>query len=49
MVIDEKYQNRNRELGPKMKSTGQAIRFIPDFRDPFFRKVYSERNLFLSK
>ena len=45
----EKFPNVNKELGPEMKSTGEAIRFIPDLRDPFFRKVYSERNLYLSK
>jgi len=32
-----------------MKSTGEAIRFIKDLRDPFFRQIYNERNLYLSK
>ena len=45
----EKFPEVNKELGPEMKSTGEGIRFIPDLRDPFFRKVYSERNLYLSK
>ena len=36
-------------LGPEMKSTGEGIRFIKDLKDPFFRQVYSERNLYLSK
>ena len=45
----EKFPNVNKELGPEMKSTGEAIRFIKDLRDPYFRKVYSERNLYLSK
>ena len=45
----EKFPEVNKELGPEMKSTGEAIRFIKDLRDPFFRKVYSERNLYLSK
>lgn len=45
----EKFPNVNKELGPEMKSTGEAIRFIKDLKDPFFRKVYSERNLYLSK
>ncbi len=44
-----KFPNVNKELGPEMKSTGEAIRFIKDLNDPFFRKVYSERNLYLSK
>jgi carbamoyl-phosphate synthase large subunit len=45
----EKFPEVNKELGPEMKSTGEGIRFIPDLRDSFFRKVYSERNLYLSK
>jgi len=45
----DKFPNVNKELGPEMKSTGEAIRFIDDLKDPFFRKVYSERNLYLSK
>ena len=45
----EKFPNVNKELGPEMKSTGEAIRFIKDLKDPFFRKIYSERNLYLSK
>jgi carbamoyl-phosphate synthase large subunit len=45
----EKFPEVNKELGPEMKSTGEAIRFIKDLRDPFFRQVYSERNLYLSK
>lgn len=45
----DKFPDINKELGPEMKSTGEAIRFIDDLRDPFFRKIYSERNLYLSK
>ena len=44
-----KFQNVNKELGPQMKSTGESIYFIEDLEDPFFKKVYSERNLYLSK
>lgn len=44
-----KFPDVNKELGPEMKSTGEAIQFIKDLKDPFFRKVYSERNLYLSK
>ena len=44
-----KFQNVNKELGPQMKSTGESIYFIKDLEDPFFKKVYSERNLYLSK
>ena len=44
-----KFPNVNKELGPEMKSTGEAIHFIEDLKDPFFRKVYSERSLYLSR
>ena len=44
-----KFPNVNKELGPEMKSTGEAIRFIENLKDPFFVKVYSERNLYLSR
>ncbi len=44
-----KFPNVNMELGPEMKSTGEAIYFIDSLKDEFFRKVYSERNLYLSK
>jgi len=39
----------NKELGPEMKSTGEAIRFIDDLKDPYFKQIYTERNLYLSK
>ncbi len=45
----DKFPKVNKELGPEMKSTGEAIRFIADLKDKFFREVYSERNLYLSK
>jgi carbamoyl-phosphate synthase large subunit len=45
----DKFPNVNKELGPEMKSTGEAIYFIDDLEDEFFRKIYSERNLYLSK
>jgi len=45
----DKFPNVNKELGPEMKSTGEAIQFIKNLRDPFFKKIYSERNLYLSK
>ena len=44
-----KFPNVNKELGPEMKSTGEAIRFIKDLKDPFFRQLYKERNMHLSK
>jgi carbamoyl-phosphate synthase large subunit len=45
----DKFPNVNKELGPEMKSTGEAIYFIDDLKDDYFTKVYSERNLYLSK
>ena len=44
----DKFPSVNKELGPEMKSTGEAIYFIKDLRDPMFRKIYQERNLYLS-
>ena len=44
-----KFPNVNKELGPEMKSTGESIYFIDDLMDDYFLKVYSERNLYLSK
>ena len=44
-----KFPNVNKELGPEMKSTGEAIYFIDNLQDEYFLKVYSERNLYLSK
>ena len=44
-----KFPNVNKELGPEMKSTGESIYFIDDLTDDYFVKVYSERNLYLSK
>jgi carbamoyl-phosphate synthase large subunit len=44
-----KFPNVNKELGPEMKSTGESIYFIDNLKDPFFKKVYGERNLYLSK
>lgn len=44
-----KFPNVNKELGPEMKSTGEAILFIDDLQDDAFVKLYSERNLYLSR
>ncbi len=45
----EKFPDVKKELGPEMKSTGEAIRFIKNLKDPFFTKIYAERNMHLSK
>ncbi len=44
-----KFPGVSKELGPEMKSTGEAIRFIKDLRDPYFRQLYKERSMHLSK
>lgn len=45
----EKFPEVQKELGPEMKSTGEAIYFIDDLYDEYFQNIYSERNLYLSK
>jgi carbamoyl-phosphate synthase large subunit len=45
----EKFPEIQKELGPEMKSTGEAIYFIDDLNDEYFQNIYSERNLYLSK
>ena len=45
----EKFENVNKELGPEMKSTGEAIRFIKDLNDPHFRQLSKEKSMFLSR
>jgi carbamoyl-phosphate synthase large subunit len=45
----EKFPDIQKELGPEMKSTGEAIYFIEDLHDEYFHQIYSERNLYLSK
>jgi carbamoyl-phosphate synthase large subunit len=44
-----KFPEVNKELGPEMKSTGEAIYTIDDLMDDYFMKIYSERNLYLSR
>lgn len=44
-----KFPNVNKELGPEMKSTGEGIYFIDDLQDEFFLKIYSERNMYMSR
>ncbi len=45
----DKFPEVPKELGPEMKSTGEAIAFIDDFNDEHFRKPYEMRNLYLSR
>jgi carbamoyl-phosphate synthase large subunit len=44
-----KFPDVNKELGPEMKSTGEAIYFIDDLMDDYFLNIYAERNLYLSR
>ena len=45
----DKFPNVDKQLGPEMKSTGEAIHFIKDLNDPFFRKLDKERSMYLSR
>lgn len=45
----DKFPEVNKELGPEMKSTGEAIRFIPNLQDPYFRSLYKEKSMYLSR
>ncbi len=45
----DKFPNVDKNLGPEMKSTGEAIRFIKDLSDPFFRDLDSKRNMYLAR
>ena len=42
-----KFPGVDKRLGPEMKSTGEAIRFIKDLQDPFFREIDRNRSMYL--
>ncbi|MEL6941385.1 MAG: carbamoyl-phosphate synthase large subunit [Bacteroidota bacterium] len=44
-----KFPNVDKNLGPEMKSTGEAIRFIVDLSDPFFRELDRQRYMYLTR
>lgn len=44
-----KFPGVNKELGPEMKSTGEAIRFIDGLDDPYFRNLMKEKSMYLSR
>ena len=44
-----KFPGVDKSLGPEMKSTGEAIHFIKDLYDPFFREIDSKRNMYLTR
>jgi carbamoyl-phosphate synthase large subunit len=43
----EKFPGADKRLGPEMKSTGEAIHFIKDLRDPYFRELDRNRSMYL--
>ena len=43
----DKFPNVDKRLGPEMKSTGEAIRFIDDLQDPYFRELDRNRSRYL--
>eukprot|EP01133_Synstelium_polycarpum_P013179 gene13179-15488_t len=45
----DKFPEVPKELGPEMKSTGESIRFIKNLEDPYFRKLYKDKSMYLSK
>jgi carbamoyl-phosphate synthase large subunit len=45
----DKFPEVEKQLGPEMKSTGESIRFIPDLQDPYFKHLYKEKSMYLSK
>ena len=45
----DKFPGVSHELGPEMKSTGEAIRFIKDLYDPYFRDLFKKKSMYLSR
>ncbi len=45
----DKFPEIQKELGPEMKSTGEAIRFIYDLKDPFFRDMFKKKSMYLRR
>lgn len=43
----EKFPGVDKRLGPEMKSTGEAIHFIKDLKDPYFRELDRNRSMYL--
>ena len=44
-----KFPKVDKQLGPEMKSTGEAIYFIDDLTDPVFRELERNRNQYLTR
>ncbi|MCA0268822.1 MAG: carbamoyl-phosphate synthase large subunit [Bacteroidetes bacterium] len=45
----DKFPEVSKELGPEMKSTGEAIAFVAELTDEHFARPYEMRNLYLSR
>ncbi len=45
----DKFPEVRKELGPEMKSTGEAIAFVDALTDRHFKRPYEMRNLYLSR
>ncbi len=45
----DKFPEVPKELGPEMKSTGEAIAFVEALTDAHFQRPYEMRNLYLSR
>jgi carbamoyl-phosphate synthase large subunit len=45
----DKFPEVKKELGPEMKSTGESIYFMENFKDEHFRKPYEFKSLYLSR
>ena len=45
----DKFPEVSKELGPEMKSTGEAIAFVDALTDEHFQRPYEMRNLYLSR
>ncbi len=43
----DKFPGADKRLGPEMKSTGEAIYFIKDLKDPYFRELDRNRSMYL--
>ncbi len=43
----DKFAGADKRLGPEMKSTGEAIHFIKDLKDPYFRELDRNRSMYL--
>ena len=44
-----KFPNVDKSLGPEMKSTGEAIHFIKDLQDPYFRELERNAAMYLTR